>query len=299
MLDSARSERAIYRTLEREYGYDVVFSTQSSIFTTAKSRLIHFTYDFSDLYVFSPFTRMRDWKPDLERIKFYSETYKEGRRLTRKLVRRLFGIRDPSPDLIATPSSLVYNILREHGYANSTTFVPPARQFSPLPKIPQVIQIARVVQAKRLELYFELARRLPETHFVLIGRLQEGATKYGQTLLQKVPHNMEYIEGNLRDNVDRLRESKVYCYTGRDRAIMLTVAEAISAGCYPIVAADSSALDVAEIAKIGTSFSNMNQLVNLVRNYLREELDPEAISKYAEPFAPHNFEEWIQKVAAQ
>lgn len=297
MLHMAALERSIYRIVEQE-DYDLIVSTQSSIFTgPEKSRMIHFTYDFSDLFVFSPLTRMRDWIPDLEKLKFYSETYKTGRFLVRKMVRKSFGIAKPKPDLIATPSSIILKLLREHGYSNSTTFVPPARQFTPLAKKPQVIQVARIVQAKRLEIFFEAARRLPDVHFILIGRLQEGANLYGKKLLENIPSNLEYIQGNLKDHVDRLRESSVYCYTGRDRAIMLSVAEAISAGCYPIVSADSSALDVADIAKVGKSFRSIDQLVNLLRFQLKEDMDPWAISKYAEPFKPEHFEDWVVKVA--
>lgn len=297
MVNMAEAERRIYRMLE-DLGPDVAISTQSSIFTMKPStRLIHFTYDFNDLFVFSPFTRMTDWRPDLERLRLRTFTmYTEGRRLTRILMRRLFGIGRPEPNLICTPSSLILRILREKGYSNSSTFVPPSRQFSPKPKIRQVIQVARIVQAKRLELFFEAAQRLPSTKFVLIGRKQEGAIQYGEQLLSHLPSNVEFLEGNLRDYVHRLQESSVYCYTGRDRAIMLTVAEAISAGCYPIVASDSAALDVANIARTGSSFSNMNQLVGLLRKTLDNPGDPYEISRYAEPFKPEHFEKWVQQI---
>ncbi len=298
MLNMAQSERLIYRMLEN-LRPDVAFSTQSSIFTMKHyTRLIHFTYDYSDLFVFSPFTRMRNWRPDLERLKFRTFfAYTEGRRLMRIMTRRMFGIAKPKPDLIATPSSLVLKILQDHGYHNSTTFVPPARNFKPKPKIQQVIQVARIVQAKRLEIFFEAARRLPDVPFVLIGRRQEGAVKYGEKLLSHLPKNVEFLEGNLKDYVDRLQESSIYCYTGRDRAIMLTVPEGISAGCYPIVSGDSSALDVANIARIGSCFFSIEQLVNQLKDRLASPRDPYEISKYAEPFRPEYFEEWVRKVA--
>jgi|SRR5437879_1597439 len=298
MLNMAQSERLIYRMLE-DLQPDVAFSTQSSIFTmNHHTRLVHFTYDFSDLFVFSPFTRMRDWRPDLEKLKFRTFfAYTEGRRLMRIATRRMFGIAKPHPDLIATPSSLVLKILQTHGYKNSTTFVPPARNFKPKAKIPQVIQVARIVQAKRLEIFFEAARRLPDVPFVLIGRRQEGAAKYGEKLLSHLPRNVEFLEGNLKDYADRLQESSIYCYTGRDRAIMLTVPEGISAGCYPIVSGDSSALDVANIARIGSCFFTIEQLVSQLKDRLASPLDPYEISKYAEPFRPEHFEEWVQKVA--
>lgn len=215
----------------------------------------------------------------------------------RIMTRRMFGIAKPKPDLIATPSSLVLKILQDHGYHNSTTFVPPARNFKPKPKIQQVIQVARIVQAKRLEIFFEAARRLPDVPFVLIGRRQEGAVKYGEKLLSHLPKNVEFLEGNLKDYVDRLQESSIYCYTGRDRAIMLTVPEGISAGCYPIVSGDSSALDVANIARIGSCFFSIEQLVNQLKDRLASPRDPYEISKYAEPFRPEYFEEWVRKVA--
>lgn len=298
MLDTARAERQVYKYLEN-LDCDVAFSTQSSIFTmTQRTKLIHFTYDFTDLFVFSPYTRMKDWRPDLEKLKFRTfKLYTEGRRLSRIVVRRAFAVKHPTPDLICTPSSILLEVLREHGFTNTMGFVPPARSFTPLPKKRQIVQVARIVQAKRLEMYFEAARRMPHEKFVLIARLQEGAMVYGEKLIQNIPPNVEFVQGNLRDNVDRLRESSVYCYTGRDRAIMLTVAEAISAGCYPIVAGDSSALDVAGIAKIGSSFLSMNELVEKLKFRLDNPKDPETISKYAEPFKPEHFEKWVQQVA--
>lgn len=298
MLDTTREERRIYRTFDGS-DYDFVISTQSSIFTAENARkLVHFTYDFTDLFVFSPFTRMKDWKPDLEGLRLRSfKAYTEGRRLTRIMTRKIFGIGTPQPNLIATPSSILLNLLKEKGYSNTTSFVPPARSYTPLPKKRQIVQIARIVQAKRIELYFEAARRLPREHFILIARYQEGADLYGQKLMKNVPSNVEFIEGNLRDHVDRLRESSVYCYTGRDRAIMLTVAEGISAGCYPIVAADSSALDVEGIAKVGSSFSTVNDLVQKLKYELDHPKDPWKIHQYAEPFKPEHFERWVQTIA--
>ena len=298
MLDTARSERTIFRALEG-LNPDVAFSTQSSIFTMKPpTRLIHFTYDFNDLFVYSPFTRIREARPDLERSKLYAETYKTGKFLIRKLVRSMLGIVLPRPDVIATPSSIIFRLLRDHGYSNSTTFIPPCRQYPPKPKVRQVIQVARLVQTKRIELFFEAASRMPGERFVLIARKDEGAVSYGNRLLSHIPPNVELVNGNLNDHVQRLQESSVYCYTGRDRAIMLTVAEAISAGCYPVVARDSSALDVAKIAKVGSSFYSMDELIQKLQTALDSPGDPFTISRFAEPFKPEHFEHWVQNVAS-
>src|SRR5215510_4772247 len=50
MIDTSMRERQIYSLL-MDQDYDVIFSTQSSIYITKPdSRLIHFTYDFTDLF---------------------------------------------------------------------------------------------------------------------------------------------------------------------------------------------------------------------------------------------------------
>jgi len=139
---------------------------------------------------------------------------------------------------------------------------------------------------------------MPEVHFILLGKWQEGEYSYGRRLMLSKPSNVEFIQGTLKDNLDRLRESSVYVYTGRDRAIMLTVAEAISAGCYPIVAEDSSALDVTSIAHIGQAYDSIDQLVALLEFWLDNPPDPRVTSMHAKPFRPENFEKWVQKIAA-
>jgi len=77
----------------------------------------------------------------------------------------------------------------------------------------------------------------------------------------------------------------------------LIVVEAISAGCYPIVAKNTGPEETIQSLGIGDTFDSVDDLVPTIRRVINEHTDPLEISQKAKPFSPERFEEEIVDIA--
>lgn len=87
------------------------------------------------------------------------------------------------------------------------------------------------LRVKGLDLLLEAARRLPGTHFLIVG-LQE---PYASGLRSKAPANVE-IRGRVSPEEVRslYRKSRVYCQPSRFEGLPNSVCEAMLCGCVPV-----------------------------------------------------------------
>ncbi len=218
----------------RDTDADIVFSTQSSPFIIPQ-RIFHFVYNADDLFSYPPAaTPPNHHHTDKGPRKLYFDAMK-------KATRFLWRKRPESQDWLFAIGSNVLGDLRKRGYRNSSLAFPPCRvNFKPrFPKKKQVVQAARIIPEKRLELYFDIASRLPEYRFYLVGRDAPLSRKlypgYSTRLLSRLPRNVTYVDAFVRERPELLEESKVYVYTGAERGIGLALVEAIAAGCIPFL----------------------------------------------------------------
>ena len=145
-------QRLFYARKARNYfekGWDVVFSTQSSIFSVTGSPLYHFIYDMVDLFSYPeiPFASPHA-VPILGGHGFHWKTYY----FLLKQAKKILLPQDPKPKLFLALSSKLRDDLRRNGYENAETVYPPCQLgFMPRPKKKQVVQVTRIVPQKRLE----------------------------------------------------------------------------------------------------------------------------------------------------
>ncbi|MBO0889079.1 hypothetical protein J2P12_08280, partial [Candidatus Bathyarchaeota archaeon] len=180
--------------------FKFVLSTQSSIFSFPGKRLYHFVYGIEDLFrypiplIAAPGARVGR----LKRLYLY---------FLRSIYRRLAP--PPLPNWFFADGLNLLKQLQRIGYSNSSFFYPPSRVFKPrLPKKNQVIQVSRVVPEKRIEVLFEIARKLPSYKFILVGK-NLGAERnlnpgYYEKLFSKRPRNVSYIEIPIIQNAELL-----------------------------------------------------------------------------------------------
>src|SRR6266704_792861 len=196
----------------------------------------------------------------------------------------LWGKRPQSQDWFFAVGSNVLSDLRNRGYRNSSMAFPPCRaNFRPrTPKKKRVVQSARIVPNKRLELYFEMATRLPDFEFILIGRndplLQKQYPGYLDQLLSKRPNNVTYVEGSTRSRPELVEESKVYVYTGDEKGIVLSLVEAIGAGCFPFSPVGTGAADVLRALNVGEVFNTMEEAVVRIRLALERQISKDELN---------------------
>jgi len=275
---------------------DIVFSTQSSHFIVPR-RMFHFVYDAGDVLSYpaglGPL-RSSGSRPGPKGFSY---------RVVNKI---LWGKRPQSQDWFFAVGSNVLSDLRNRGYRNSSMAFPPCRaNFRPrTPKKKQVVQSARIVPNKRLELYFEMAARLPDFEFILVGRndplLQKQYPGYLDQLLSKRPNNVTYVEGSTRSRPELVEESKVYVYTGDEKGIVLSLVEAIGAGCFPFSPVGTGAADVLRALNVGEVFNTMEEAVVRIRLALERQISKDelnVLSERAKMLGPEAFKQWITKIA--
>jgi len=275
----------------QEIAPDVTFCTQSSLFHVP-SRLYHFIYHGTDLfqysasYLSSSFPRQK-----------LPHGYITAKRGLNDFLRKILQVKPPSPDWYFALSPSILKRLRNNGHENSSLIFQPSTQFQPRQKKEQVIQVTRLIPEKRVEIFLEAARRLPEYRFILLARMKPGLETYARDIERRIPANVVYQKTTLGQTPHLLEESKVYLYTGGENAMMLSVVAAISAGCYPIVSKNTGPEETIEALGVGTTFSSIDDLVPTIRNVMQQPTNPLEISERAKPFSRERFEQKIVDIA--
>jgi glycosyltransferase involved in cell wall biosynthesis len=286
------------RTLLSKTKAEVIFSTQSSSFYIPSKRLFHVVYNARDMFNYplgsnlsSPMGSKAIGKP--------------YRFLVRQVNKFLLDPHTPKPTTFFAVGSRVLQELVQKGYHNSTLLFPPCRTtFRPeFPKKRQIVQFTRIIPDKRLELFLEIAQRLPQYPFYIVGRTppdQSGINhEYSQKILRTLPRNVTFIEALTRERPDLLQQSKVYLYTGTETGIGVAVVEAISAGCIPFAPNRVGATDVIRAAGVGYLFDSAQQAAEKIETVIEAEQTKEEVSEISDRshvFSPEIFMEQIKKI---
>jgi glycosyltransferase involved in cell wall biosynthesis len=99
-----------------------------------------------------------------------------------------------------------------------------------------VVTVARAVPIKRLELFWEVARQCPEYEFTMLLTQDPTFMEYSMSLARDAPANGTTIFNPARELYHRiLGEAKVYLHMMEREHFGITIVEAMSAFCVPIV----------------------------------------------------------------
>jgi glycosyltransferase involved in cell wall biosynthesis len=201
--------------------------------------------------------------------------------------------------------------MKRQGFPNTELVYPSyGTRFRPRPKKNQVVYVTFLAPQKNVDDFFEIARRLPQYKFYLIGRDTARVNRiyggYASRVLANKPSNVEYVETRIRQSPDLLEESKVYLHTSTEPGMSIAVMEALSAGCVPLAPRQGGGGDVIEAARVGFRYSGIDDAVRFIRTELDEadpeaaerdkRLSPEEISKKAEIFSPEAFQDRLRHV---
>ncbi len=82
----------------------------------------------------------------------------------------------------------------------------------------QVVQASRIAPEKRLEFFFETAKKLPHFKFLPVGKNLQADKQsnpgYSEQLLAELPSNVTYVEAIMREHPETVETSEVYFHTG-------------------------------------------------------------------------------------
>ncbi len=279
----ARSVRGMFRKEE----WDVVFSTQSSVFNIHAPQY-HFVYHLGDIFARPAYAKAPTGRGHRGAYGF----------ILKKIGRAVIPA-DPDPDHIFGLSTELANGLKRLGYDSSFIFPPCDMPFRPQSKVKRVVQATRIAPEKRLEWFFEAAHRLPEYEFLLIGRdgpeNQRLNPGYSAKLMKAKPQNLRYIESPVRRVASLLEESKVYLYTGEEPGIGITCMEAVGAGCIPVCPEKSGGADVVRFSSRGSTFNSIPEMIDGIERAMGSDEDPERIAEKAKIFSSDSFERAVTR----
>jgi glycosyltransferase involved in cell wall biosynthesis len=284
----ARKLKKIFKKTIKEINPDIIFSTQSSFMGQNDIPSYHFIYgSMNDLFTY-PFHFYKDRKRLIYNM------------LMKFLIKIMIGSK-PRVDGIWANSEIVSNNLRNDGWKKPIiVYYPPIQSgFHPKEKKNQIITASRFDRGKKLERFVEIAKRLPEYHFVLVCRGTFKNSKYFSfeyetEIISSLPNNVEYIDSPIKSVSDRLEESKVFLYTSNEDGAGLVMVEAMSAGCIPISTLRSGNGEILKKLGIGYTYNSIDEAVSNVRKAIESNYSPEEIASLAELFSPTRFRMLIQ-----
>jgi len=200
-------------------------------------------------------------------------------------------------DCLLSTSNFTRGFVRDKWGRESTILYPPCP--IDLYKNPDgqredlVITVGRVVPEKRMNLFLDLARRLPKVRFVIIGSVARDQESYFRRLQETAPANVSFLMSPLRKLRDVLARAKIYVHCARNEHFGISIVEAMAAGCVPVVH-DSGGPREIVTDEVGYRWTLIDQAVEHVSGLItddgvRGKMSNAAMSR-AENFGPDAFE---------
>jgi glycosyltransferase involved in cell wall biosynthesis len=161
-----------------------------------------------------------------------------------------------------------------------------------------VVTVARAVPVKRLELFWEVAKLCPEYAFVMLITQDPMFMEYSRSLSRGAPSNGRTVFNPPKEMYHRfLAEAKVYLHMMEREHFGITVVEAMSASCVPVVHDSGGPREFVD-SGIGFRWRNMKDIPTMVREAMK--LSPSAAARArAEFFNRERFEKALSQIFAE
>ncbi len=274
---------------------DFVFSTQSVFFF--KPDLFNFcvAYDLADfLYAYE----ITSQKRSLRRLYYYP---------LQRLYRRYASRASQKKNFFIPLSHAIEESMKTFNYPHSPTVFPPCdMSFRRLPKEKYAVNTSRLVPSKRLEDFIEVARRLPQYNFVIIGKMSETEAAlfpdYKQRLTRSLPPNAKLVEALLMDHKEVVERAKVYLYPSIETGISVSLGQAMGAGCIPVTPSIGGGAEMLDASGLGYKYRTLEEAVDIVRLALESQAPndrPEFISDNAQIFSANSFDNKIREIVSE
>ncbi len=207
-------------------------------------------------------------------------------------------------DRLLAVSDFTRGVVKETWGRDSTTLYPPCPidLYSDLrdhPKENLVVTVGRIAPEKRFDSFLEIAHRLPEIKFAIIGNVAPERISHYETLRRIAPRNVSFVMSPLRKAKDVLGKAKVYVHSAQNEHFGITIVEAMAAGCVPVVNNTGGPREIVSNNsgyKWNVTGQAVEQVSSLIRDdTLRRRLSQVATSR-AKQFRPEVFESGLGKV---
>lgn len=135
-----------------------------------------------------------------------------------------------------------------------------------------VISISRLASRKRVDFAIRLAERMPEINFIIICHVSPASFNLLSHLFyrsRKLKNVQIYYNANYKTKLQLLSRSKVILNMGRKEPFGIALAEAISAGCTPVIYPEGGPLEIVEGIEHYRA-KTLEEAEDAVRNALNE-----------------------------
>lgn len=147
------------------------------------------------------------------------------------------------------------------------------------PKTGNVLTVSRIAPGKNLTIIPEVAQRARGPRFILAGKMQGSSDKV-LAALRRQPRLEIHTNPTREDLLDLMRRSSVYLSTQPDEGFGISVLEAMSAGCVPVVPRDGGPWhDILQRrdGEVGLSYRDPGEAAERIREVLGDEQLREAL----------------------
>jgi glycosyltransferase involved in cell wall biosynthesis len=172
---------------------------------------------------------------------------------------------------------------------------PACNMLAPGAKRDLVVTVARAIPIKRLGLFWEVARRCPEYQFVMLLTQDLAFTDYSMSLARDAPPNGRTVFNPPKEAYHRiLGEASVYLHLMENEPFGITIVEAMSASCVPVVHDSGGPREIVGDG-VGFRWQKIDEVPNLVDKAMS--IAPsDAARRRAEDFNYEGFERRLSSV---
>jgi len=143
-----------------------------------------------------------------------------------------------------------------------------------------VLTFGRINKFKDLDKIIDTAKRMKNIKFIIAGAVNKGDEQYAQNLERNAPENVKIVKNPSADEkISLFSNARVYLHTKKKEHYGITVAEAVSFGCIPVVPKSGGPwIDIVEEGKYGIGYDaepdeSILQAFNSGINFAKEILD--------------------------
>ncbi len=180
----------------------------------------------------------------------------------------------------------------------STLVYPACNMVSPRTKRNLVVTAARATPIKRLELFWKIAKLRPEYEFVMLLTRDPDSPEYSTSLSKESPNNGRTILNPRKELYHTfLGEAKVYLHLMEGEHFGITVVEAMSASCVPVVHDSGGPKEIVNYG-IGFRWRTMEDIPKMVDEAMGKS-PSSACRQRAEEFSVERFQKRLSAVFSE
>jgi len=176
----------------------------------------------------------------------------------------------------------------------SVLVYPACNMVDPGVKRALVVTAARAVPIKRLELFWEIARTRPQYEFAMLLTQDPHMVEYSNQLSKRAPSNGVTIFNPSKEAYHKLLgEAKVYLHLMQREHFGITVVEAMSASCVPVVHDSGGPREI--VRQVGFRWQVAEDIPSMVDAAMKRSPSSEA-RRRAQDFSVEKFDERLSSV---